>query len=174
MSLVQIAFYAFGSLAIIAALLILATRQVLYAAFLLMLCFLCLAALYVLAGADFVGVTQLVVYVGGILVLMVFGVMLTNRQRNANAQQSKPVVLTGVQNRFWALLIASGLGLALVVGLLLVNSQVLANTAQPSGSTVSGLGVGLMTNYLLPFELAAVLLLLAVIGAAYVAGKPRT
>ena len=59
------------------------------AAFALFLAFLGVAALYVLAGADFLGVTQIMIYVGGILVLLIFGIMLTQKS-DKSADPSKP------------------------------------------------------------------------------------
>ena len=73
------AFYGFSALAIGAALTILFTRNVMYAALCLFIALLGVAALYVLAGADFLAITQLLIYVGGVLVLLIFGVMLTHR-----------------------------------------------------------------------------------------------
>ncbi|NJM93638.1 MAG: hypothetical protein HC842_02315 [Cytophagales bacterium] len=72
-------FYLFYGLSIVSAIFVAFTRHVLHAAFALMACFLGLAALFVFAGAEFLAVVQIMVYVGGVLVLLVFGVMLTTR-----------------------------------------------------------------------------------------------
>jgi NADH-quinone oxidoreductase subunit J len=121
------------------------------------------AALYILAGADFVGVTQLIVYIGGILVLLMFGLMLTNK---LNGQ----AVTTRTHNRVW------GYGLAL--GLLAMLFGALAYVNQPSWilnavplpieeSTIRPIGRLMLTHYVLAFELAGILLLLALVGAAW-------
>jgi NADH-quinone oxidoreductase subunit J len=101
----EIAFYGFSALAIGAALTILFTRNVMYAALCLFIALLGVAALYVLAGADFLAITQLLIYVGGVLVLLIFGVMLTHRAERESSQKAN-IVLTTHLNRFWGALIA--------------------------------------------------------------------
>ena len=160
-------FYAFASLTLGAALVILFTRNLLYAAFSLIFCFLGVAAIYVLSGADFLGVTQIIVYVGGVLILLIFGVMLTNRV-------STNRVLTGVHNQFWGYLLPAGLLILLLGTLGQLALPDWAMRAQEQGavihtSTVEPLGIQLMTQYILAFELVGVLLLLALIGAALLA-----
>lgn len=167
----HIIFYGFAALTVISALLILFTRNVLYAAFLLIISFLGVAAVYVFAGADFVAVTQVLVYVGGILVLMIFGIMLTNKI-------SGQAVISQSHNRFWGVFIGVALFGLLFYGILKANLASLTwiEEAQASGSVVKGstihlLGVKLMSDFILPFEIAAVLLLIALIGAAYIAQR---
>lgn len=171
MSTELIAFYAFGALLLIGALFVLFTRNVLYAAFALMLALLSVAALYVLAYADFVAVAQLVVYVGGVLILLIFGIMLTNRLSDQS-------VLSGVHNRFWGFVLGLLTAGILLFGVVEVPQSMLgwlnAPTAEPiSESTVQTLGFLLMTNYSLAFELAGVLLLIALIGALFLARRPE-
>ena len=160
-------FYAFAALTLGAALVILFTRNLLYAAFSLIFCFLGVAAIYVLSGADFLGVTQIVVYVGGVLILLIFGVMLTNRI-------SGKAVVTGLHNQFWGYLLPAGLLVLLLGTMGQLDLPDWAVRAQEKGhivqtSTVEPIGVQLMTQYVLAFELAGVLLLLALIGAALLA-----
>lgn len=167
----KIIFYGFTALTVISALLIIFTRNVLYAAFLLIVSFLGVAAIYVFAGADFIAVTQVLVYVGGILVLMIFGVMITNKI-------SGQAVTTQSHNRFWGALIGTALFGLLFYSIVKANLASLTwiQEAQSSGkvledSTIQLLGVKLMSDYILPFEVAAVLLLVALIGAAYLAQR---
>ncbi|AHM62185.1 NADH-ubiquinone/plastoquinone oxidoreductase chain 6 [Flammeovirgaceae bacterium 311] len=162
-------FYAFAALTLASALVILFTRNLLHAAFSLIFCFLGVAAIYVLSGADFLGVAQIVVYVGGVLILLIFGVMLTNRI-------STSPVLTDLHNQFWGYLMPAGLLILLLGTLGQLALPDWAVEAQESGtmvqaSTVEPLGVQLMTQYVLAFELAGILLLLALVGAATLA-KP--
>src|ERR1700741_1025876 len=89
MTPVQGIFYFFAGLTIVAGLFILLTRNVLHAVLSLLAVFIGVSAMYVFAGADFLAVTQLVVYVGGVLILMLFGVMLTNRETGAVYPVSK-------------------------------------------------------------------------------------
>ena len=157
----EILFYAFASIAIISAAFILFTKNVLHAAFSLVITFMCVAALYVFANAEFLAVTQIMIYVGGIVVLMIFGVMLTNRTGTPNYRP-------GSSHRFMGILSAGGIITLLVYGILKMNFKVLENYSQ---STIEDLGVGLMTGFVLPFELAALLLLMALVGAAVIAGQ---
>ncbi|MFP4094301.1 MAG: NADH-quinone oxidoreductase subunit J [Cyclobacteriaceae bacterium] len=163
-------FYAFAGLTLLSALMILFTRNVLYAAFSLILTFLGVAALYVFAGADFIAVTQIIVYVGGVLVLMIFGVMLTNKI-------SGKAVVTEGQNHLWAGLISLSFFVLLLLAILQVNFAALGwiqeAKSQPvlTSSTVKPLGILLMSDFVLPFEAVAILLLLALIGAAFIAKR---
>jgi NADH:ubiquinone oxidoreductase subunit 6 (subunit J) len=162
-------FYAFAALTLASALVILFTRNLLYAAFSLIFCFLGVAAIYVLSGADFIGVTQIVVYVGGVLILLIFGVMLTNRI-------STSPVITDLHNQFWGYLLPAGLLILLIgtLGQLALPDWALRaqeNATLVQASTVAPIGVHLMTQYVLAFELAGILLLLALVGAATLA-KP--
>jgi NADH:ubiquinone oxidoreductase subunit 6 (subunit J) len=169
MNLEQVIFYTFAAMVIISAMMILFTRNVLYAAFLLIVTLLGVAALYVFAGADFLAITQILVYVGGILVLMIFGVMLTNKI-------SGQAVTAGGQHYFWGALIGSSLFGLLAYTILQVNFGKLEWIQQAEveeqviqKSTIQTIGIKLMTDYVLPFEVAGILLLVALIGAAFIA-----
>lgn len=167
MSIAQIIFYIFAGITVISALMILFTRNVLYSAFLLIITFLGVSAIYVFAGADFLAITQILVYVGGILVLMIFGVMLTNKI-------SGQAVLTEGQHHFWAALVGLSLFGLLAYSILQVNFASLSWLQQGNlieGSTIKTLGILLMSDYVLPFELAGILLLVALIGAAFIAKR---
>jgi len=167
LSLEVAAFYGFAGLIVLSALVILFTRNVLYAAFSLLLTFLGIAAVYVLSGADFLAVTQILVYVGGILVLMIFGVMLTNKIAG------QPV-RTQHHNQFWGLVVGGTLFYLLAKSILttnLVATPWMKNQEMVQTSTVQPLGIQLMSDYIFPFELTGILLLVALIGAAYVAQR---
>ncbi|MBD2705114.1 NADH-quinone oxidoreductase subunit J [Spirosoma sp. BT702] len=172
--MVQIAFYAFSALTIIGGLAVLLTRNVLYAAFFLLLTLLGVAGLFVLASADFLAIAQIMIYVGGVLVLVIFGVMLTHRRQlpgEAGSQQANTILS---QNRgdswSWvvALAVAGSLFTALYVLIFRANFTLLAN---PVGwqNTTGIIGKQLMTEYVVPFEIAGILLLAALVGAAYLA-----
>lgn len=172
MSFIEFVFYFFAGLTIASALFVLITRNVLYAAFSLIITFMGVAAVYIFAGADFVAVSQILVYVGGILVLMIFGVMLTNRIAGQ-------AVTTASHNRFWGLLLGSSLFGLLFYAILSANFNAIAwiqnareSSAIVSASTVKPLGINLMSDYVLPFEVIAILLLIALLGAIFIAKKP--
>jgi NADH-quinone oxidoreductase subunit J len=169
MMLYEIAFYGFGALTVGAALFICFTRNVMYAAFSLLLTFLGLAALFVLLGSDFVAVTQVLVYVGGVLILLIFGIMLTQRtERQSN--QEKNQVLTSHLNRF------KGAALAAVIFIFLyqlIDQSLFVQNNPPQTSTVRPIGQALMTQYSLVFEAIGVLLLVGLIGATYIAADTQ-
>lgn len=168
MQITIILFFVFGVLAAISALYIAVTRNVIYASFALILCFIALAGVYVFLGAEFIGITQILVYVGGILVLLVFGVMLTNRVKG-----DKMITLN--QNKLVGLLLSVAVFILLFKGILAANFASLEWINQDKTSKVGlkGFGLNLMTEYVLAFEMIGVLLLIALIGAVYIAGKKR-
>lgn len=123
------------------------------------------AVLYFLLAATFLGAIQLIVYVGGTLILLVFGIMLTSQS---------PWVRYDVRGR--ELLAAGGVCVALAavfIGLL-QGTFGATEATEVHGATVHALGVELLTTYLVPFEVASVLLLVVMIGAAYLARQERT
>jgi len=137
-----------------------------------------LAGLYVLSLADFVAVTQVVVYVGGILVLILFAFMLSGRENLEGVKQQK--------NRLLSVSKLPAIVLAVAFFIVLTNiflkaragnvdwikqSVVKQNVMTPQNASINGLGVNLMTNYLLPFEAISILLLMALIGAAHLSRK---
>jgi NAD(P)H-quinone oxidoreductase subunit 6 len=137
------------------------SRNIVHSAFALLLSFFCVAGLYVLLASDFVAATQVIVYIGGILVLILFGVMLTEKidQVNITNQALKP-------GRAWLLLVVSA---GLIITAILKTSWKVKSPLPPSPTT-SQLGDAFLTKYLLPFEIASVLLLVALIGAI-IAGR---
>lgn len=164
MSLTTIIGYLFLTLTVLSVMVVMLTRNVLYAAFSLMVTFLGVAALYVLAGADFLAITQVLVYVGGILVLLIFGVMLTNRIAGQ-------AVHTGSHNQGWGMLIGLAFLGLVGYGVLTAEWPDAPMSLAEAELTIRPLGIGLMSEYVLPFELTGVLLLVALIGAAYVAQR---
>lgn len=171
MNFIQLLFYFFSALIVISALLVLFTRNVLYAAFSLIFTFLGIAAIYVLAGADFIAITQVIVYVGGILVLMIFGLMLTNKIEGK-------AVTTRSHNVFWGGI--AGIAMFTILSLVVLKVDfthmgwVEAATMRENPaaiSTVQAIGQLMMSRYVLPFEIAGLLLLIALIGSAFIAKR---
>jgi len=135
--------------------------NILYSAFALMGTFLGVAAIFVLLGADFLGVIQLFVYVGGILVLTLFAVMLTHRidvQVSNRAVGRLPgLVVVGVVAT-WMIRVARG-------------AHWVQGQPGPPAPTTAGIGDAFLGAYVLPFEIASVVLLAALIGAIVVSRK---
>jgi NADH:ubiquinone oxidoreductase subunit 6 (subunit J) len=158
MSLPTLLFYFFSTIAAFSAIGILLIKNVFKAALLLLLCLLALAALYVLAFADFVATTQILIYAGGILVVIIFGIMLTSK-------------LSGRPQGIDHAHIFGGTLVALPLCILLIISITKAPTPpmpayMPTAGNLQVIGMNFMTDFALPFELAGILLLVALIGAA--------
>ena len=121
------------------------------------------AGLYVFLFADFLAATQVVIYVGGILVLIIFGVMLTNKI-------DKPVIESVSSNKIIGVLISSFIFTILSI-IVIQTKWPIIDTATSGPSTVELIGRLILGKYLLPFELISILLLAALVGAALLARK---
>jgi NADH:ubiquinone oxidoreductase subunit 6 (subunit J) len=142
-------------------------RSVVSSAFALLATFSGTAGLFLLLGADFLAMAQILIYVGGILVLLVFGILLTGRTRAALGME-RP-------ERLW---VGAGIGGVLLAGLLLALFSTdwgVARTLAEPEPTTRELGRALLDpeRYLVPFELVSVLLLAGLVGAAYLARRRR-
>ncbi len=87
MTLYDFIFYLFAAITIVSAFFVVTLRNIVYSAFFLLFTFFGVAGIYIILGADFVAMVQLIVYVGGILILILFGVMLTNKITNVQLKQ---------------------------------------------------------------------------------------
>jgi NADH-quinone oxidoreductase subunit J len=155
-------FYLLAGLTVVSALGVAFANSIIYSAFALMGALLGTAALFVLLGADFLGVVQLLVYVGGILVLTLFAVMLTHRISEVNVSNRAvgrlpAAILVGI---------AFGWMVHVARGATWVEKEPGALTP-----TTYGIGHAFLTDYVLPFEIASLVLLAALIGAIVVSRK---
>lgn len=154
-----ILFWLFAATTVVGGLMAVLLPRVVHAIFSLLLCFSGVAAVYVVAGADFLAVTQVVVYVGGVLVLMAFGILLTGRTAEALGKKEVRHRKVGI---VLAVLLFAGLWKAITA------SEGFAAGGRPPGEpTTEGIGAKLLTDFVVPFEFASVLLLVAMVGAAY-------
>lgn len=164
MNYYEILFYLFAIITLVSAGFVVTTRNVIYSAFFLLFTFFGVAGIYVLLAADFLAVVQIMVYVGGILILLLFGVMLTNKITNV-------YIRTGTANLLPAS-IAVGLMMGAMVSAMLFTSWRVQDTQVPD-TTIKQLGSLLITDYILIFELLGMLLLIALIGAASIARREK-
>jgi NADH-quinone oxidoreductase subunit J len=169
----QIIFFVFAAITIGGALYLLFTKNVLYAAFSLLLTLLGVSGLYVFAGADFLAVSQIMIYVGGILVLMIFGIMLTHNKNTQRQTNQANTILVSHHNIFWAVLVAVLLFLGYLKVILEANFNIIGKQKH-TGTTVKQIGVNLMTDYVFVFEVVGILLLAALVGAAFIAKKEKS
>ena len=152
----DIAFWVIVGITIGSAFMVVQSKSLLYSAYALLFTFIGVTGLYIFLWADFLAVVQIVVYVGGILVLIIFGIMLTNKITSVNISH------TSMQKSVGAIVVVGFIGL---LGYMILNTPwlVLSN-AEPSDTT-SAIGRLLLMECLLPFEAVSLLLLGALIGA---------
>ena len=178
MSLAQILFYAMAFIALASAGYVASTNNLVRGIFMFFVTLFALAGLYVLALADFVAVTQIVIYVGGILVLILFAFMLSGKQTLDSLGQQKDKLING--GKLPGLILAVLFFGVMVAMILRMNADNLDwvkqavgadNVIKPTDNSIKNIGINLMTTYLLPFEAISVLLMMALIGAAHIARK---
>ncbi|MBN1944273.1 MAG: NADH-quinone oxidoreductase subunit J [Bradymonadales bacterium] len=159
-----IVFWALAILTVAGAALVAFSRNIVHSAFGLLAAFFGVAGLFVFLSADFVGMVQLLVYVGGVVVLFLFAVMLTGRIEQVEISNLSRGPLPA---------------LAVLIGTVAVLAVVAFQTPWgPSGDmaaepTTAAIGNALLSQYLLPFEIASVLLVAALIGSVLLASRRK-
>ncbi len=164
--MVTLAFFFLATSAIIGALAVITARSLFYAALGLLISLAAVAGTYVTLDADFLALAQFIIYVGGIAVLIIFAVMMTAQINRASRS-----------HHLWPFGLLSGAAALAGLGYVIVNtewrSEGRGETISPmvgdAASTATHLPDLLFTTYLLPFELAGLLLLVATIGALVIA-----
>jgi NADH-quinone oxidoreductase subunit J len=162
-------FYIFAAIAIVSAILLITRHNVVHSAAFLGSTLFAVAGIFLTLHAEFLAGVQVIVYVGGILVLFVFVIMLISVERAERERQF---------NRQWTIALITS---AILIGELAYglyqgrDSLVLPAPPPPVAAAVVGnsekVGMALYTTYLLPFEIASILLLVAVVGAVVLAKK---
>lgn len=167
MSLALLFFIVIGAISLAAAYGVVASRLPIHSALFLLTHFAMLAVLYITLDAQFLAATQVIVYAGGIVILILFVIMLIGSEQIENAGDY----------RTWTPYVALGLGVLLMATLAyaLLGQY---NVADPAPMAIAGgappaVGVALFSQYILPFELAAILLLVALLGALLLARRPK-
>lgn len=174
-------FYAFATLAIGSALLVVSLKNTARALFLFFITLFAMAGLFLFALADFVAITQIMIYVGGVLILMIFAFMLSNRELLADIQHITGSFLS--LPSWQSLLLALGFLALLLFGIrewnndlpdwMLSNIQT-GDVLSPQDNNIHQLGIKFMTQYVLPFEVISIFLLMALIGAAHLSRKEES
>lgn len=165
----QIIFLIVAVVTLLAGISVVTSRNLIHSALWLILTLFGVAIFYVLLDAGFFAVIQVIVYIGAIAILFIFAAMLTRRVMQDAGPQT---------NRNWWLGALIGLLLFAGITLILVNWQGFNTTApvlSTGSSQISQLGLALVSpdHYVLPFELASILLVAGMIGAIYVAGEKK-
>ena len=157
-----VVFFIFAILAIAAAWGVVTSKNIMHSALYLALSFSGVAVLYVLMNADYLAGVQLLVYTGGIAIMVVFAVMLTLR---GDVRESNP------ENRVWGwgALISTLMFIVLAVVILTNADWRILPTAWDNVGSAADISLLLLTKFMVPFEAAAVLLTVALVGAIILA-----
>ena len=161
----DVMFYIFAAIIVLSAFFVVTTKNIVYAAFSLLLTFFGIAGIYVLLGADFIAIVQIVVYVGGILILILFGVMLTNKITNVEIKTQTTYTIPTA--------IGVGIFAGILIARMITANWRIYNTGNTAKSSIISLGNLLLVDYSFVFELLGVILLIALIGAASIARKEK-
>jgi NADH-quinone oxidoreductase subunit J len=170
-TLITIIFFVLSAFTLVAGVMVVTVKNIIHAALWLIASFFTVAALYLLMEAEFIAIVQVLIYVGAISILVLFAIMLTRHVTGEGVRQ--------LYQRWWiALIVAAALFGLLIVPTVLDYGW---NTVQPAANGESlplasavELGKAFMSEYLLPFEIASVLLLVALIGAIVIAFEERS
>ncbi|RKU34957.1 NADH-quinone oxidoreductase subunit J [Candidatus Poribacteria bacterium] len=165
-TLKSLIFYGFALLTVTSGIVVVTVRNIVHAAFSLMVTLFGVAGLYVFLQADFLAATQVIVYVGGILVLILFGVMMTSDRLEMRIHIERGQLLLG-----------GTIALALLMLLLTIIAKTpqwknIVDEGEQLQPTTERIGNLILNGqFLLPFEVVSVLLLVALIGAALISRK---
>ncbi len=158
----DVLFYVIAAVTVTGAAGVALSRNILYSSIGLLMALLGAGSLYVFLSADFVAVTQLLVYIGGVLVLILFAVMLTNRITEVNVSNTSFGLFGG-----FLLFVAVAPVLLAVAAL----TPWASRTPAPLAPMTREIGNQLLTRWLLPFEVASIVLLATLVGAVVIARK---
>ena len=166
--MIQYLFYFLAVLAIFSSLMVILAKNPIYSILFLILTFFTLSSIYVLLlNAQFIGIVNIIVYAGAIMVLFLYTVMFSNWNRQVDPSKSRYLLFSGM--------IAGGLLLLVLIASLKVlgSSQTLVLNQIDLG-LVKPLGKVLFRDFLLPFEVVSILFLSAIVGAVLLAKKETT
>jgi NADH-quinone oxidoreductase subunit J len=164
MTIENILFFVFATLAVAGAVSLILQRHPIHCALSLIVVMVSLAGLYLLLGADFVAAVQIIVYAGAIMVLFVFVIMLLNAGEEERTNLSRLARAAGLP---------LALALTAVLGVI-VTKAVHLGTAKPLPPTPTrSLAMFLFKDYVFPFELTSFLILVAILGAVVLAQRER-
>ena len=161
----KLIFFYFAVVILASAILTITRRNPVHSVLFMLLLFFHIAGVFVLLNAEFLAAVQLIVYAGAILILYLFVVMLLNVDRESSATRA---------NRFWPWMVAFGILIAGEIVLLISRGTFPTETDQPmlpAGTGVKELGTVLYQKYLVPFEIASIILLVGLVGAVMLAKR---
>ena len=161
-----LAFLALAFVAVSCGILMLNLQKVVHMVIAVVFTFISIAGLYIMLSAEFVAAVQILIYSGAITIIMLFGIMLTKH----NDQEAKDKAKSRL-HRFFVLI--GIIGFAAVVYLGIYDLDIPAEPAPLHENNTEQIGVALYSDFVIPFELTSVLLLVALIGAVILAKRDR-
>jgi len=165
--LANIGFWVLGITAVVSALFLVTRENPVHSALWMLLTFFCVAGIFVQLDAEFIAAIQVMVYAGAILVLYMFVVMLLNPKSSGFIKLPFKVILAAVTS-----LVIFFQVIMTLMGADVIKTANLTGMNYPEGvSNIKAFGIELFTTYLVPFEIASILLLVAMIGAIVIAKK---
>jgi len=164
-------FWLFGTIAVVASLLVVGQRNPMYSVLLLIVSFGALSALYILLNAPFVAALQIIIYAGAIMVLFLFVVMLLNVPTEDPPSGYHAKLLGGAGPRRLGAVLAFALAIELVVALSRLRITAMPQQDAAAAPTVYQIGVKLFSDYAFAFEATSILILVAMVGAVILARK---
>jgi len=160
-----IAFYLFAFLTISMFYIVVTTQQALYALTALAAGMIFISAFFFILGADFLGAVQIIVYTGAVMALYAFGMMFFDTTRDVKEKQGNKFIIVGLST-------LSAVLVVLIFAAPIVSDNIVALYPAVEGiGNTQEVGMVLFTKYLIPFEVAAVMLLVAMIAGIVLAGK---
>jgi len=164
MPITEILFWALSAAAILAALLVIFSKNPVHSVLWLIVVFFAISGHYVLLNAQFLAIVNMIVYAGAIMVLFLFVIMLMNMNAEQEPNKSKWMKLAGV---------ISGGSLMLILVASLKNSTAIAGGQDAGIGLIQQLGRTLFSDYVVPFEISSVLFLSAMVGAIILGKKEK-
>lgn len=165
MNVTDVLFYFLSALALGSAIMVVSSRNPIYSVLWLIVTLIAISGHYILLNAQFLGIVNLIVYAGAIMVLFLFVIMLMNLNADTEPQKNKWLKFAGV---------VSGGCLLLVIVAALKNAEVKGQAAQLGQGNIGlieNLGKSLFTDFVVPFEISSVLFLSAMVGAVVIGKK---
>jgi len=155
-------FLIFSFVAVSGAVLLINLDKVMHMMLALVFTFLSIAGIYVLLSAEFVAMAQVMVYSGAISIMMIFGIMLT--KQDDRSQRKAPLF-----RRLFVLIGLLGFAFVMYMGIINLDIPVQSNTLHENNT--EKIGLALYQDYVIPFEIASILLLVALVGAIVIARR---
>ena len=166
-TLQQVAFFAVAAVVLGSAIMVVTLRNIFHCLLFLALSFLGVAGVYLLLSADFLAAAQVLIYIGAIIVLMMFALMMTHRVMSTDVSQTL--------NQWWLAPFPIAVGVFVILFRVYVRhgGQAHVHKVTEIIPTTGIIGRALLTKYVLPFELASIILLVAMVGAIVLAKEDR-